>query len=104
MVVITQLTSVRLVLFNYLKGVFMETALSVLNYWWFLPIIAAIDGYKLVLKLFGVIIIPDDKIGLVKKKFVLLGANKDLPPGRIIALKGEAGFQADTLSPGLHYG
>ncbi len=57
-----------------------------------------------VLKLFGVIIIPDDSIGLVTKKFVLFGANRDLPPGKIIALKGEAGLQADTLAPGLKTG
>lgn len=58
--------------------------------------------YKWVLWLFGVIIIPDDSIGVVTKKFVLFGAHKDLPDGRIIALNGEAGYQADTLPPGLH--
>jgi uncharacterized membrane protein YqiK len=33
-----------------------------------------------------------------------LGANKELPDGRIIATKGEAGFQAQTLAPGLYWG
>src|SRR6187455_3247761 len=61
-------------------------------------------GWKLVARLFGIIIIPDDSIGLVTKKFVLLGANRDLPAGKIIALKGEAGLQADTLAPGLKFG
>jgi hypothetical protein len=59
-------------------------------------------SYKWVLWLFGVIIVPDDSIGVVTKKFVLLEAHKSLPPGRIIALNGEAGFQSDTLAPGLH--
>jgi uncharacterized membrane protein YqiK len=61
-------------------------------------------GYRLVLWLCGVVIIPDDSIGLVTKKFVLLGRHRQLPDGAIIALNGEAGFQADTLSPGLHVG
>jgi hypothetical protein len=50
------------------------------------------------------IIIPEDKIGLVTKKFVLFGPNKQLPDGKIIALNGEPGFQADTLAPGLYWG
>lgn len=49
------------------------------------------------------VIVPEDKIGLVTKKFVLFGANKELPDGRIIATNGEAGFQAKTLAPGLYF-
>ncbi len=60
--------------------------------------------YKWTLRLLGVYIIPDNCIGTVVKKFVLFGANKQLPPGKIVALKGEAGIQADTLAPGLHIG
>jgi uncharacterized membrane protein YqiK len=52
---------------------------------------------------FGMVIVPEDKIGLVTKKFVLFGANKSLPDGRIIATKGEAGYQAQTLAPGLYW-
>jgi len=59
--------------------------------------------HQLILRLFGVVIIPEDSIGIVNKKWVLFGANKTLPDGEIIALKGEAGWQADTLSPGLHF-
>ncbi|MEG1238971.1 MAG: SPFH domain-containing protein, partial [Flavobacterium sp.] len=44
------------------------------------------------------------KIGLVTKKFVLFGADKSLPDSRIIATKGEAGYQAQTLAPGLYWG
>jgi uncharacterized membrane protein YqiK len=60
--------------------------------------------YKWTFRLLGVYIIPDDAIGTVVKKFVLIGGNKQLPPGKIVALKGEAGIQADTLPPGLHIG
>ncbi|MFO1467525.1 MAG: SPFH domain-containing protein [Steroidobacteraceae bacterium] len=61
-------------------------------------------GYRFVLWLFGVIVVPDDSIGVVTKKFVLFGKNQRLPDGRIVALNGEAGYQADTLAPGLHLG
>ncbi|CAN5579400.1 hypothetical protein BH10BAC2_BH10BAC2_10570 [soil metagenome] len=47
--------------------------------------------------------VPENRIGLVTKKFVLVGANRELPDGRIIATKGEAGFQAKTLAPGLYW-
>lgn len=60
--------------------------------------------YKWTFRLLGIYIIPDNAIGTVVKKFVLFGANKQLPPGKIVALKGEAGIQADTLAPGLHIG
>ncbi len=60
--------------------------------------------YKWTFRLLGVYIIPDNAIGTVVKKFVLIGGNKQLPPGKIVALKGEAGIQADTLPPGLHIG
>lgn len=50
------------------------------------------------------VMVPENKIGLVTKKFVLFGANKSLPDGRIIATKGEAGFQAKALAPGLYWG
>lgn len=79
----------------------MET---VLGYWWVLPVVLAIVFWKGILWLCGVIIIPDNAIGLVTKKFVLFGNNRELPPGAILALNGEAGYQADTLAPGLHIG
>jgi uncharacterized membrane protein YqiK len=59
--------------------------------------------YKMVLRVFGVIIIPDDSIGLVNKKFVLFGQFKTMPDGDVIALRKEAGLQADTLAPGIHF-
>src|SRR5579863_3911205 len=74
------------------------------TYWWIIVILLAIIFYKLVFKLFGVIIVPEDSIGLITKKFVLFGKNRELPSGRIIALNGEAGKQARTLPPGIYYG
>lgn len=68
-----------------------------------LLILITLAAYKKVLRLFGLVIVPEDSVGIVTKRFVLLGANKTLPDGRIIALKGEAGIQADTLAPGLHW-
>jgi uncharacterized membrane protein YqiK len=82
----------------------MELASIVAGYWWVLLVVLIPVLWKPILWLFGVIIIPDNMIGLVTKKFVLWGENKDLPPGKIIALKGEAGDQADTLPSGVHYG
>jgi len=49
------------------------------------------------------VIVPENRLGLVMKKFVLYGSNRGLPDGRIIATKGEAGFQAKTLAPGLYW-
>ena len=59
--------------------------------------------YRLILRVFfGVVIVPEDRIGLVVKKFVLMG-RQSLPEGRIIAINGEAGFQAQTLAPGVYF-
>ena len=59
--------------------------------------------YKLILRVFGVLIIPQDSIGVVNKRFVIFGSNRTLPDGAIVAMNGEAGYQADTLAPGLHF-
>lgn len=75
----------------------------ILSYWWVLIPIVMLLFYRLFFRLFGIVIIPEDKIGLVTKKFVLFGANKELPPGRIIAVNGEAGFQAQPLAPGIYF-
>ena len=59
--------------------------------------------YRWVLRIIGVVIIPQNGIGVVTKKFVLFGQHKILADGEIVALKGEAGLQADALAPGLHF-
>ncbi len=80
----------------------METFFA--SYWWILLLVVILALYKYVLRfLFGVVIVPEDKIGLVTKKFVLFGEHKELPDGRIIAIQGEAGFQAKALAPGLYF-
>jgi uncharacterized membrane protein YqiK len=45
--------------------------------------------------------VPNDKVGVVEKLWSLKGSLAD---GRIIALGGEAGYQADLLRGGLHFG
>jgi uncharacterized membrane protein YqiK len=50
--------------------------------------------------LLGVVFIRERQVGIIIKKF---GA-RSLPPGRLIAVGGEAGYQAETLAPGLHFG
>jgi len=75
------------------------------HYWWVLALIAVFAiFFKVVLRVFfGMVVVPENRIGLVTKKFVLYGADRQLPDGRIIATKGEAGFQAKTLAPGLYW-
>jgi uncharacterized membrane protein YqiK len=45
--------------------------------------------------------IHENQVGVVVKRFSRTGS---LPEGRIVALNGEAGFQAATLPPGIHFG
>jgi uncharacterized membrane protein YqiK len=82
----------------------MNFSIFMANYWWILVILFSLILYKFILRfLFGMVIVPESKIGLITKKYVLVGANRELPAGRIIATKGEAGFQAQTLAPGLYW-
>lgn len=68
-----------------------------------LCIVLAVVFFRPLFQLMGIVIVPEDRIGLVTKKFVLFGANKEIPAGRIIATNGEAGFQAQTLAPGIYF-
>ena len=78
---------------------------TVMTLLWIAFALLCILFYKFILRVFfGMVIIPEDRIGLVTRKFVLFGGNKELPDGHIIATKGEAGFQAHTLAPGLYFG
>ena len=82
----------------------METQTIIYIVWAVVLVLAAVF-YKVLLRVvLGIVIVPQDKLGLVTKKFVLVGSNKSLPDGRIIAINGEAGYQAKTLAPGLYYG
>jgi uncharacterized membrane protein YqiK len=50
---------------------------------------------------FGLVIVPEDKIGLVTK--VCSFGKTKVKGDRIIATNGEAGYQATPLAPGLHW-
>lgn len=67
-----------------------------LNYLWFG--LGAIALVILIKELLGLVIITDQEVGIINKKF----SSKSLVNG-IIALNGEAGIQADTLKPGWHF-
>lgn len=75
----------------------MKTLFQLTFQYWFisLPLITAC-----VLYFVSFVYIPENKIGIIVKRFAM----KNLPPGDIIALNGEAGYQAETLPPGLHFG
>jgi len=48
--------------------------------------------------MFGVVVIDEQESGLVVKRY-----GRPLPAGRIIAIDGEAGYQARMLPPGWHF-
>src|SRR5688572_17470631 len=50
----------------------------------------------------GLVVIGENQVGIVVKKFAMNG--KKLPAGRLIALNGEPGYQADTLTSGWYFG
>lgn len=81
-----------------------NAVLHMLSMFWWVPILLfVVVGYSLVLRLFGVVLIPKNHLGIVDKRYVLAGSKRTLSEGEIIALNGEAGVQADTLAPGLHF-
>ncbi|HTV40507.1 MAG TPA: SPFH domain-containing protein [Candidatus Sulfotelmatobacter sp.] len=75
---------------NYLLGL---KWFGVAWYWYALALVVLVIAS-------GCVLIRERQVGIVVKRF----ASKSLLPGHLIALEGEAGFQAETLAPGLHYG
>ncbi|MBI3242632.1 MAG: flotillin family protein [Chloroflexi bacterium] len=73
----------------------LGTALS-----WLSALGVAALGLLLVAATVGLVIIGERQVGIVIKKF----STKSLSAGRLVALNGEAGYQADTLAPGWHFG
>ena len=69
----------------------------------FYTILGVVLGLLLLLvlakSLLGIVVIGELEVGIVAKKF----ARTSLGAGRLIALDGEAGLQADTLAPGWHF-
>ena len=81
----------------------MSLGTFMVHYGWIVVAVFALLLYKFILRVFfGMVIVPESSIGLVTKKFTLSGSSR-MPDGRIIATKGEAGFQARTLAPGLYW-
>ena len=64
--------------------------------WWVYLIVALIVGYWAL----GITFIHERQVGIVIKRF----GPRSLAPGRFMALQGEAGYQAETLPPGVHFG
>jgi uncharacterized membrane protein YqiK len=62
-------------------------------YWYVLALVSFV-------LLWSFVLIRERQVGIVVKRF----AAKSLAPGRLIALAGEAGLQAESLAPGLHFG
>jgi uncharacterized membrane protein YqiK len=60
-----------------------------------LAILAAVVAVGVAL---GLVVIGENESGLVIKRF-----GRPLPPGRLVAVDGEAGFQAQLLPPGWHF-
>ena len=71
-------------------------ALSVLGvaWYWYAPAVVVLTIMS------SCVLIRERQVGIVVKRF----AKNSLKPGRLVALEGEAGYQADTLAPGLHFG
>ncbi len=73
--------------------------LELIRHHWLLVALGGAGLVSAFLVLAGTWTIAEDEAGLVIKKF-----GKALPPGRLLALEGEAGYQADLLPPGWHVG
>ncbi len=52
----------------------------------------------------GIVVIGNNEVGIVIKKFNYNPFSPKLPAGQLIALKGEAGSQGKILTPGMHWG
>jgi uncharacterized membrane protein YqiK len=63
--------------------------------------VALILGILLLCELMGMRYIPNNRVGIIEKLWSPKGSVGD---GRILALGGEAGVQADVLRGGIHFG
>src|SRR6185295_1485829 len=68
---------------------------------WVMIGIAALAAVLLIPILLGMRVIPNNMVGIVEK---LWSGRGSLPEGRLIAMDGEAGFQAELLRGGVHFG
>ncbi len=67
----------------------------------FFWVIAAVVAVIAISELAGLRYIANNRVGIVEKLWSFKGS---VPEGRIIALDGEAGFQAEVLRGGIHLG
>ncbi|MEO8610746.1 MAG: SPFH domain-containing protein [Chloroflexota bacterium] len=65
-----------------------------------IPLVVVVLVIIAVASMMGLVIISERQVGIIVKRF----SSKPLPPDRLLALNGEAGYQAETLAPGVHFG
>jgi uncharacterized membrane protein YqiK len=70
------------------------------NHWVLTPLALIVLLVMFAPLLSGAVLISERQVGIVIKRF----GGRGLEPGRLIALNDEAGYQAGTLAPGLHFG
>jgi uncharacterized membrane protein YqiK len=68
---------------------------------WIWPLVILAVLFTILLNSIGIRYIPNNRVGVVEK---LWSSRGSVPAGGILALKGEAGYQADLLRGGLHLG
>jgi uncharacterized membrane protein YqiK len=78
---------------NITLGLWENFGIHIAWYWYVLALVLFIAWS-------GTVLIRERQVGVVIKRF----SSRSLAPGQFIALGGEAGYQADTLAPGLHFG
>jgi uncharacterized membrane protein YqiK len=64
-------------------------------------VVFALIGVVVACEILGLRYISNNRVGVVEK---LWSARGSVPEGRIISLNGEAGFQAEVIRGGLHFG
>ena len=73
--------------------------LAALSPLWLVPVLLLLLLLIVVPMALGAVMISERQVGVVVKRF----GSRGLEPGRLVALNGESGYQADTLAPGLHF-
>src|SRR5262249_58148951 len=69
--------------------------------WGLIWVAVAVVLLILAAELAGLRYIANNRVGIVEKLWSMKGS---VPEGRIMALAGEAGFQAEVLRGGMHFG
>ncbi len=67
---------------------------------WLVALAVVLTVLIVVPMILGAVLISERQVGIVIRRF----GSRALEPGRLMALAGEAGYQADALAPGLHFG